>query len=301
VARAKPADLVTIRELGEQVIAGKKSKRSRTVANAEFYIRKWIVPWFDEHCPYAKNFTETVWKDFADHLGGQKKKTYTARIYMRQIMLRAFHRGVLKQKVQLQNPDARIRVGRVVTPDEIRKLVAAARAKRARLYRVKWRLILRLAERNGMRKNEIQTLEWHQIDFEKKEIHIPAAKAKIRQDRTFRSAKGVLPLLKIWRARAGWLVRPDQRHQNAQASFVFPASTRGQDGATENFNPSWRALKRAAKVACRFHDLRHTAITRTFGRGVPSSKVALYFGVSLKVIEEVYLHGSPEYTAEVAE
>ena len=44
------------------------------------------------------------------------------------------------------------------------------------------------------------------------------------------------------------------------------------------FKASWEKAKRDAKVECRFHDLRHTAISRPIDAGVPLPKVAKTVG-----------------------
>ncbi|HKZ53000.1 MAG TPA: tyrosine-type recombinase/integrase, partial [Candidatus Acidoferrales bacterium] len=43
---------------------------------------------------------------------------------------------------------------------------------------------------------------------------------------------------------------------------------------------AWETARAAAKVKCRFHDLRHTACTRMLEAGVPFSAVALVMGWS---------------------
>jgi integrase len=43
---------------------------------------------------------------------------------------------------------------------------------------------------------------------------------------------------------------------------------------------AWKSAKVAAKVRCRFHDLRHTACTRLLERGTPLPVVAAIFGWS---------------------
>lgn len=44
------------------------------------------------------------------------------------------------------------------------------------------------------------------------------------------------------------------------------------------FKASWENAKRDAKIECRFHDLRHTAISRMIDAGVPLPKVAKIIG-----------------------
>ena len=50
--------------------------------------------------------------------------------------------------------------------------------------------------------------------------------------------------------------------------------------ATKEVKTAWKSAQAAAKVQCRFHDLRHTACTRLLERGVPLPVVASIFGWS---------------------
>jgi integrase len=49
---------------------------------------------------------------------------------------------------------------------------------------------------------------------------------------------------------------------------------------TREIKTAWKSAKLAAKVRCRFHDLRHTACTRLLERGTPLPVVAAIFGWS---------------------
>ena len=49
---------------------------------------------------------------------------------------------------------------------------------------------------------------------------------------------------------------------------------------TREVKTAWKSAKSAAKVTCRFHDLRHTACTRLLERGTPLAVVATILGWS---------------------
>lgn len=58
----------------------------------------------------------------------------------------------------------------------------------------------------------------------------------------------------------------------------------------------WKAIRQdAGMLDVTPHTLRHTAITWALQRGARTWDVAGYFGVSIKVIEEVYGHHSPDH------
>ena len=75
---------------------------------------------------------------------------------------------------------------------------------------------------------------------------------------------------------------------------VFPSERVGFSGSNEisqvygtdpttpitSWKVAWTSARRAAEVQCRFHDLRHTCITRLLEAGVPLSVVASLMGWS---------------------
>ncbi len=65
---------------------------------------------------------------------------------------------------------------------------------------------------------------------------------------------------------------------------------------------AWKAAVEASSISdATPHTLRHTAITWALQRGARTWDVAGYFGVSIKVIEEVYGHRSPDHQSTARE
>ncbi len=74
--------------------------------------------------------------------------------------------------------------------------------------------------------------------------------------------------------------------------YVFPSEGYGASGdefkacvyrtdpekPMARFKASWEKAKKDARVTCRFHDLRHTAISRMIDAGVPLPKIAKIVG-----------------------
>jgi integrase len=86
-----------------------------------------------------------------------------------------------------------------------------------------------------------------------------------------------------------------QRFPNRQPEhYVFPAERYGASGdvfeatayATDPTKPlasikePWEGAKKRAGVKCRFHDLKHTAVSRMLDAGVPIAKIAKIVGWS---------------------
>jgi integrase len=82
--------------------------------------------------------------------------------------------------------------------------------------------------------------------------------------------------------------------QRKPEHYVFPTEKYGAAGdkflpcvySTDPTKPigdwkeAWEAARERAGLSCRFHDLRHTACTRTLENGVPLSVVATIMGWS---------------------
>jgi len=126
-------------------------------------------------------------------------------------------------------------------------------------------LIVRMALITGMRKMEILSLTWEQINFETGLLELPKTKNSDRR---------VYPLPKK-------LLTDIQNHkQYARSTLLFPAHNKPDKPII--FYPYWRlAIKEASIQDFRFHDLRHTA----------ASYLAMS-GESLRTITDVLGHRS---------
>lgn len=128
------------------------------------------------------------------------------------------------------------------------------------------RAVVTLALNTALRKNEIRTLRWSQVDFEKRTVTVGKTKTQAGSARVIPLNQPALDALVKW---AGRLVE-----SNAE-DYVFPtceaAGIEREHPDRERSDPSrpiksWRsawcaALKRAG-LSIRFHDLRHTCITK---------------------------------------
>jgi integrase len=142
-----------------------------------------------------------------------------------------------------------------------------------------------LAIETGARKNVIRTLRWKWIDFANRCIQFGKDKTPAGTGRVIPLNQRALAVLQMW---AGQF--PDRQADH----FVFPAERYGAAGdrfeaatyATDPRQPiasikeAWESAKKRAGVQCRFHDLKHTAVSRMLDAGVPMAKVAKIVGWS---------------------
>jgi integrase len=142
-----------------------------------------------------------------------------------------------------------------------------------------------LAIETGARKNVIRTLQWKWINFANACIQFGKDKTPSGTGRIIPLNRRALETLKLWAQRF-----PDREPEH----YVFPAERYGASGdvfeatayATDPTKPvasikeAWEGAKKRAGVKCRFHDLKHTAVSRMLDAGVPIAKIAKIVGWS---------------------
>jgi integrase len=192
-------------------------------------------------------------------------------------------------------------VGHALTLEEEAALLLACLKSRCRCLYV----AVMLALNTGMRYSEIRLLRWVQLDFAAKVVTVGKSKTKTGTGRAIPLNSRILSVLEMWAAQF------PSRHP---AHFVFSSEKYGAAGEKDSFGftagpvvydadpthpigdwkEAWeKAKERAGEVLsgkeeeekseplkCRFHDLRHTAVTRLLEGGVPYPVVASMMGWS---------------------
>jgi integrase len=138
---------------------------------------------------------------------------------------------------------------RVLSKDEELRLLAAIDAEPQRAH---LKGVLLLALDCALRRGEILTLQWSDVNFERRTITVRAFNAKTARSRTVAlTVRAYTELLKRWEASA----------QDSNA-LLF--------GGIKSVRTSFAKARKAAGVAdFRLHDCRHTAITRMINAGLP--------------------------------
>jgi integrase len=196
-------------------------------------------------------------------------------------------------------------VGRAISAEEEAALLRACSQSRSRSLVA----FVTLAIETGARYGTIRTLQWGSVDFENRCL-------KWGKDKTAAGTGRVVPLnQRAVAALSFWATHfPDRQPEH----YVFSAERYGAGGdafevKAYHVDPSkpmgsikeaWEAarlraakilkgeteqtaagngdadLKKIAPLACRFHDLRHTFVSRALNAGVPIAKVAKIVGWS---------------------
>jgi integrase len=172
-------------------------------------------------------------------------------------------------------------VGKALTLEEENRLLGACGTSRSRALTP----VVTLALNTGMRRGEILSLTWAQIDFLNERLTVGKSKTDAGQGR------GIPLNATALKAMQGWATNfPDRKLEH----FVFQAERYGLAGNDEsphayNCDPekplrsmkeAWETAKSKSNVKCRFHDLRHSACTRLVERGVPLPVIASLLGWS---------------------
>ncbi|MEU0150339.1 tyrosine-type recombinase/integrase [Micromonospora fulviviridis] len=200
-------------------------------------------------------------------------------------------------------PSPRYRVGKGLSVDQVRKLLAAAEGHR--LYP-----LYIVAATLGLRRGELLGLRWSDLDLDSGTAAIgqtvQRAGGKLRlQDTKTEDSDSLLPL-PDWT----WLVLLDhqerQRKERARLAevwqdhgLVFPSEV-GTPMEPRNLNRHFAALREAAGCPdVRLHDLRHTVVSLLMELGVPPHVVqAIARHADVKITLKIYSHANLDVMRE---
>jgi integrase len=181
--------------------------------------------------------------------------------------------------------------GRALTHEEETTLLDVASKSRCRsLYPV-----IMLAINTGMRASEIRGLTWAQVDFLAKSLMVGKSKTAAGTGRIIPLNSRAVAVLTHWR---GLFPGAEAEH------YVFPHEKYGLAGndrkqcayeiiPTEpmhRWKVAWESARKTAKVSCRFHDLRHTFISRLAESQASDSTVMALAGHVSRAMMERYSH-----------
>lgn len=222
---------------------------------------------------------------------------------LRAILKRTGHWARLQPEVTMLT--TRDDVGRAISAEEEAALLKGCAQSRSRSLVP----FVTLAIETGARYGTIRTLQWGSVDFENRCLRWGKDKTAAGTGRVVPLSQRAMAALSFWATHF-----PDRTPEN----FVFPSERYG--GAGDGFlrspkayhvdpakpigsiKEAWEAARlRAAKIlagmdttdeeevvqaqkirplSCRFHDLRHTAVSRMLNAGIPIAKVAKIVGWS---------------------
>ena len=204
---------------------------------------------------------------------------------------------VEKLKAPVSN-DADVLDGNVLTPKEIASLIEAAepgrRDEEGKLVRNNYRSLITFAVLTGMRSGEICGLQWDDIDWNSKQVHVRRAwkEGRYYAPKTQASIRRVeLPERLVRELREWKMACP-----KGEDDLVFP-NLNGNPMSSTNLlrRGFYPALRRAGLRKIRFHDLRHTFASLLIASGEDIVRVSRLLGhASPTVTLNVYSHMLPK-------
>ncbi len=190
-------------------------------------------------------------------------------------------------------------VGKALTPDEQHRLLIACKNSRSRsLYPAAL-----VSLHTGLRSAELRSLRWSNIDLLGRTITVGKSKTKGGEGRLVPMSETCFQTIVEWRGQF-----PDAK----PADYVFPSEKYGLAGESGHtagkvipydINPerpisswkvAWERARKVAGVSCRWHDMRHTFISRLSETQASDVEIMSLAGhVSRKMMEH-YSHARQE-------
>lgn len=178
---------------------------------------------------------------------------------------------------KLVDPDPERAAGKAYTVDETDRLILNA----------DWLLLPKiiLALEHFMRRSEIALLSKERVDRNRQIIYLRAEDTKIRKARSFPYNDKMELLFKCL----------DEHYEQLRSPWIFPSPLDplkpiGRGG----FATSWETCRRRAGVKGKFHELRHTALTRAARSSANIALVCQMAGLDVAMAQKVYWHFDEE-------
>lgn len=138
--------------------------------------------------------------------------------------------------------------------------------------------IIKIAYYTGMRKGEILSLSFDDIDYQTNQITLKSSNTKSNKSRSIPIHKEISSILE---------------RKNNQSGFIFISEKTGTK--YDNIDRSWKQLMKLSGIEnFRFHDLRHNFCSMLVMNGVPIYTVAQLAGHADVKTTQIYAHLSPD-------
>lgn len=192
--------------------------------------------------------------------------------------------------------------GKALSQEEEEKLLAECRASASRVLAP----AVTLSLYTGMRRDEVRLLRWSQIDLRKACLTVGHSKTPDGEGRLIPLIGAALEAMREWAAQF------PNKHPN---HFIFPNEKYALNAETKkiriykndpekpmgSWKRAWTSARRRAGIQVRFHDLRHTTVTRLVDAGCTLEQIAPILGWSDRTMAAMmkrYQHRSLEKRRE---
>jgi integrase len=180
-----------------------------------------------------------------------------------------------KIRRKVKSPDENKSAGRALLQDEEMKLLQAA--SEVGLKQGHWSPIYTVAVlglNTGLRHSEVRKLRWQRVDMIRR-VLVAGVKTDAGKDRPVPLTQPAWAALDVWASRF-----PNRK----PSDYCFPACQNGNIDSSRpitHWRTAWqRACQLAGLAGLRYHDLRHSAVTKMLENGVPMATIAQILGWS---------------------
>jgi integrase len=144
-----------------------------------------------------------------------------------------------------------------------------------------------LSLNTGLRRGELFSLHWADVQWQTRTLIVHGKTAKSRQTRHLPLNVEAVQVLTLW------------REQCSGDGFIFPGKNGGR---LDNVRNAWSSVLTAAGIrGFRWHDLRHTFASKLVMAGVPLNTVRELLGHKTLAMTLRYAHLAPDHKASAVE
>jgi integrase len=179
-------------------------------------------------------------------------------------------------------------VGQALSPEQETRLLDALTAATSPNHSRVLATIVRIALLTAMRSSEITRLTWRQVDLANRVVTVGTAKTAAGTGRQIPMNRD---LFAVFSTHAQWFSQAFG--EGKSQLYLFPFGTPVPNDPTRpltTLKTAWTNLREVAGVQCRFHDLRHTALTKMAEAGVPEETMKALAGHMSRAMLERYSH-----------
>jgi len=175
-------------------------------------------------------------------------------------------------------------IGIALPEDDEVKLLEAADANKSPTIGT----FIRVALLTALRSGEIRNLQWERMDLGQRTFVVGKSKSRGGAGRIIPMSDELFDVIKD---HADWFT--GRFGETKPEYFLFPYGPRWPSDPTRptlSVKTAWGSVRDEAGVKCRFHDLRHTALTKMAEAGVPESTMMALAGHLSRAMLERYSH-----------
>ena len=261
-----------------------------------------------------QNFYNMLADEWTDKNGKKQRPLSSSSISkVHKLLVSAYKKAVQLRMIALNPMDTvdpvkvRTKEMTIFTEEEVGKIFKAietySQHKFNNSQRHDYKLLFTMLLQTGCRVGELLALQWQDIDFKKREIHIHSTKA--RDSQAFNDTKtaagnryvpiifdDLLAMLNEYRSKDGVI---------KTQGFIFENKNGGAISYQRVFL-TWQRVCELAGISKNIHTFRHTAATYLLEQGVPVAEVSRILGhADATITYKMYVHAIPGYNKKIIE